>query len=142
MTLVISLILMILALAACYAFIKPIEQIKMESNRRKIVAMLVFFLAIIAMSTAFFSGWNILKTGKVALYENKIVIGQSAIPFTNIKNVIIETDRGTSLINPKINTRSIDILLIEEKSGAVHAISEEQYPVGEIMKKLKELTEK
>ncbi len=111
----------------------------MDYNRRMLLAMLFFFGGIIAAGTAFFSGWSMYKQGTVYLYEDAVRIGEERFAFTDIRRMVVKEDKGQSFVNPQITTRTTRILLIELKNGHVFALSEEQYPLADLLGRLKEI---
>lgn len=108
-------------------------------NRRLLGAMLLFFVFLIAGSTAFFSRLFMQKLGPVTLYENAIETPYGIVDYPNIRNAYIHIDKQPSMINPSITRKSTRMLLIETKDGSAHVLPEANYPIQEILGKMKEL---
>lgn len=126
----------ILALAGMvFLLLRPAKQ--GDRNRRLLVAMLSFFVFLIAASTAFFSWWSMEKTGPVHFYAAGIQTPYGKVKFQEIRNAYIHQDKEKSLVNPNVVTRATNILVIEEISGKTHALSEAQYPISQILGRLK-----
>ncbi|MEM1216777.1 MAG: hypothetical protein AAGJ82_13870 [Bacteroidota bacterium] len=114
---------------------------KGQRTNRIILAMLAFFVGMMAMATAFFSGWNLQKQGKVELYAEQLVIGSAVIPFDQIRNIAMRRDGGNSMLGITDDATVSVVLLIERRDGRTFALSSQHYPVNEIATELKELTE-
>lgn len=107
-----------------------------------ILAMLAFFVGLMAVGTAFFSGWSLRKQGKVELYQDGLQLGSSSIPYQDIKKIYYKQDKSSSPFQGPTNNETHTFLVIEQKGGKTHAISEESFPIGEIMTRIKEITKK
>ncbi len=107
-----------------------------------IIAMLAFFVGLMAVGTAFFSGWSLRKQGKVEIYQEGIQFGATEIPYTEIRKIYVKQDKSASVFQAQGATTTINYLVIEQEGGKVHAISEEYFPIGEIMGRIKEITKK
>lgn len=112
---------------------------KQNRNYRIILALLSFFVAMMALGTAFFSGWNLQRQGKVELYADQLVIGQEEIPFTAIRNITMKRDRGSSLLGINDQQTATTFLLIERSDGRSFVLSDQHFPLNEIAGRLKEL---
>lgn len=124
------------ALAGMLALLRK----KAEGRRRNqnmLAAMLLFFAALIGGGAAFFSWLKIRKTGPVTLYQDAIETPYGKASFGAIKDAYIHADREPSLIDPARAVRTTKMLVIEEKNGKTHVMSEEDYPINEILSALK-----
>jgi len=134
----------ILALAgfgtAYYLLKKPATGRAYTNN--SILAMLAFFVGTMAISTAFFSGWSLRKQGKIELYQEGIQLGADQIPYGEIRKIYFKQDKSASVFQAQGTTTTITFLVIEQEGGKTHAISEDQFPIGEIMSRIKEITKK
>lgn len=110
-----------------------------EHTKAALIAMLFFFAGLLATGTAFFSGWSLLKQGKVVLQQDQMQIGQSTIPYQNINKIYYKKDKQSSIFQGIEGTSTITFLVIEEKGAVIHALSEEQFPIGEIRTRLEEI---
>ena len=108
-----------------------------QRNQNIVMAMLLFFMFLIGSSTAFFSYLRMEKVGPVEIYERGMVTPYGAVAFEDIRNAEIVTDKSPSLLS-EATGRSTRILTIIEKSGKTHALSEEDYPVQEVLGKIKQ----
>ncbi len=108
-------------------------------NRNALLSMLTFFAFLIAASTAFFSSWSMKKTGPVSLFADRIELPSGTVAFSNLKNVAIKKEVERSVINPRQSTKEVKLLFIEEKTGKLHVLSELNYPVSEILSKIREV---
>jgi len=108
-----------------------------ERNRNIVIAMLLFFLFLIGSSTAFFSYLRVRKVGPVEIYETGMVTPYGKVAFKDIRNAEIMVDKSSSLLSEAAG-RSTRILAIIENSGKTHALSEEDYPVQEVLGRMKQ----
>ncbi len=108
-----------------------------QHNQNMLAAMLFFFVFLIGGGAAFFSWLKIRKTGPVSLYENAVETPYGRTAFNTIKDAYIHADREPSLINPARSVRTTKMLVIEEKGGKAHVLSEQDYPIDEILSALK-----
>ena len=105
-----------------------------------LVAMLFFFLGLLATGTAFFSGWSLLRQGKVVIQANQIQIGNAEIPYNEITRIYYKRDKQASIFQAVEGTTTITFLVVETKIGKTFALSEQQYPIGEIRSRIEEVT--
>lgn len=106
-----------------------------------LLGMLVGFIALISMGIAIFGWLATTKTGTVKIYADRIELGRQLLAFRNIENAVIEESRETSLVNPSITIRSVQLLFITDRQGHTYVLSEENYPIKEIMSHLRQLTQ-
>ena len=102
-----------------------------------LVGMLIGFIALIALGTGIFGWLAMTKNTTVAIYTDKIELGKKEIPFGQLKDAVIETSKETSMINPNITKKSVQLLFISDNQGKTYAFSEEHYPIREMMTNLK-----
>ena len=107
-------------------------------NFQQLGAMLLFFCFMIGAGMAFFSWWAKRKTGPVRIFTYAIETPYGLATFKNIKNAYMKEETRKSFINPNITTGSYKLLIIEEIDGKTHVLTEGNYDLEEIMKKLKE----
>jgi hypothetical protein len=110
---------------------------KLDRNRMLLLAMLAFFAFIIAGGTAFFSWWSARKVGPVSVFADAIETPYGKANFADIRNAFIETETERSLLNANITTASVRLLIIEEKDGRTHVLSETNYPIDAVLAALK-----
>lgn len=126
------------ALAGMYLLLRK-SKYRGDRNRRLVGAMLLFFVFLIAGSTAFFSNLFTRKVGPVHLYEDHMETPYGTVAYTDISNAYIYVDKEPSFVNPNITRRSTRLLLIEEKDGGTHVLPEENYPIQEILGRMREV---
>ena len=100
-------------------------------------AMLLVFVFMIGLSTAFFSWWTQHKIGPVIIYTNAITTPYGTVKFARIDNAYIEEQRQPSLVNPSLTRSRYKLLIIEEIDGKTHALSEENYDLNLILQRLR-----
>lgn len=102
-----------------------------------LIGMLIGFLALIALGTGIFGWIALAKNTTFSIYEDRVVFGKRQIPFQNLRNAIIEESKETSWINPNITKKSVQLLFVTDYQGNTYVFSEENYPIKEIIAKLK-----
>jgi hypothetical protein len=136
-----GIILAIVGFATSYYLLKKPATGRTYTGN-SILAMLAFFVGMMAISTAFFSGWSLRKQGKIELYQEGIQLGADQIPYGTIRKIYFKQDKSASIFQAQGTTKTNTFLVIEQEGGKTHAISEEQFPIGEIMTRIKEITKK
>jgi hypothetical protein len=102
-----------------------------------LIGMLIGFIAIISLGTGIFGWLAIAKNRTLHIYADRIEFGKRRIPFQNLENAVIEESKETSWINPNITKKSVQLLFLADNQGKTYVLSAENYPVKEIMAKLK-----
>ena len=103
-----------------------------KHNQNMLIAMLLFFLMIISAGTALFSWLSMHKTGPVTIYADAIETPYGKTTFGNIKSAEIIIDQAVGLLPTGGNRRTVKLLLIEERSGKAHVLSEKNYDIQRI----------
>jgi hypothetical protein len=111
-------------------------------NQRMMIAMLLFFAAMIAAGTAVFTYLNMQNIGTVYIYEDGIATSGDRFPYKEIKSANIIADKETSLLIPGQSTRTTELLLIEANDRKSIALSEEDYDIRAILSAIKAAVEK
>lgn len=124
-------------LAGCVFLLKKATDGGENRNYHLLGAMLLFFVFMIGISTAFFSWWTQRKIGPVKIYADAITTPYGEASFGEIDKAYIEEERQPSLINPNVTRERYNLLIIEEIGGKVHALSEENYDLRDILQKLR-----
>ncbi len=106
-------------------------------QRNIIIAMLLFFLGMIAAGTSFFTFWTQQKTGPVLIYADAVETTFGKSYFQDIKNASITVAGNQSLINPNQQRGATRLLLIEQHNGKAHVLSEENYKIEAVLNKLR-----
>ncbi|MCB0559854.1 MAG: hypothetical protein H6573_25400 [Lewinellaceae bacterium] len=109
----------------------------LSHNQNMLAAMLLFFVMLISSGTAFFSWLKIRKTGTVTVYRDAVETPFGKATFSNFKDAYIYADNQPSLVSPGRTVRTTKILVIEERTGKTHAMSEADYPVKEMLPAIK-----
>lgn len=109
-----------------------------KRNQNLLIAMLTFFVFLIATGTSFFSFWEQQKIGPVLIFENAISTPYGKADFQNIRNAHIEVTRQKSWVNPQQGKNAVQLLIIEEKNKKVHVLSELNYDIITILGSLRE----
>ncbi|MBX2875990.1 MAG: hypothetical protein KTR30_27970 [Saprospiraceae bacterium] len=126
----------VIAFGLCtWLFLKKEE----GKNRQRniIIAMLLFFLGMIAAGTSFFTFWTYQKTGPVLIYADAVETTYGKSYFRDIKNASITVAGNKSLVNPNQQRGVTRLLLIEQHDGKAHVLSEENYKIEAILNKLR-----
>ena len=139
-TFTISLILTIAGLIVMGYFLKNSSDYKTR-NRNLLIAMLSFFMFMIAGGTSFFSWLTVQKISDVVIDKEKVTTGYGTSEYNKISRVYFHDDVNRSPINPAIQKRYTRFLIIEEIKGKTHALSEEHFKINEIYAKLSEKLE-
>ncbi len=108
-------------------------------NMTMVVAMLLFFIGMIGAGTAVFSALTLRRLQPVVLTRETLTTGYGEVSLREINTAQIVEDRQVSLVNPSMTTRSTRLLLIEERSGKVHALSEKHYDINRILGSMREV---
>lgn len=133
-------IIAFLVFAACGlgTFLLLRQKASRESkNMNALIAMLLFFIGMIALGTFIFNGLAYQRVGTVTIYENGIQLGNKQINFAKIENAKIEEIVETSFFNPNLVKDKTQVLFIAEKGGKTYALSSEHYPVEKIMERMR-----
>ena len=130
-------IIALAALAGTVALLKK-KAAGRSYNQNMLAAMLLFFLMLISSGTAFFSWLKIRKTGPVSIYKDAVETPYGRASFAAIKDAYIHADKEPSLIDPNRSVRTTNMLVIEEKGGKTHVMSEQDYPIKEMLPALKD----
>lgn len=107
-------------------------------NRNMLVAMLLFFLTIISTGTALFSWLSMRKTGPVTITDSAIETPYGKVEFKDVRNAEIIVDRPVRLLPTNSDRGTVKLLIIEERSGKAHVMSEENYDIQRIFGTLRE----
>lgn len=135
----ISIIAFIVSVACGIGTFLLLRQKKRGSakNMNVLIAMLLFFVGMIALGTFVFNGLAYQRIGTVTIYESGIQLGKKQIPFSDLENAKIEEIVETSFINPNSIRENTRVLFIADKSGKTYALSSEHYPVDKIMERMR-----
>lgn len=134
-----SILVALAAAAAVFYFLRPSKE-RGQRNTRVLVAMLFFFMAIMAAGTAFFSFWNSRRTlAPVLVFEDRLESGYGTSSMKNIKVAYLKTEDRNTLFPTAQNAKKDTFLLVEQRDGRTHVFSHQDYPVKEMAVKIREL---
>ena len=135
---------LIAALVGLGAMLYLLKRSTEGSNRNRFIigAMLAFFVCMIGTGTVLLSWITIQKIGPVTLYEDAIETGYGRAELVSIKRIFFHEDVQRSMLNSELERATIRFLIIEERSGKNHALSEENYEINKIYGKLKQVLDK
>lgn len=108
---------------------------KYTHNMRMLIGMLAFFALLIASGTLMFSWLTKAKLGPVSLYENRIQTPYGTTEFKAIKDIYFEESVEQTWLGT--NGKRSKLLMIAEKKGNGHVLSEMNYPIQQIGNELK-----
>lgn len=138
-----SLLFVVIGLGVMYFFLKKTKESAVNRNQNYLIAMLAFFVFMIAGCTAFFS-WatTAYKIKDVIVSVETIETGDGVSQIKHISKVYYHKDVQRSLINPGMQKGSTQFLIIEEIKGKTHALSAENYNIQQIHGLLKKRMKK
>ena len=81
--------------------------------------------------------WMALAVFVIGMIGAIWLFRQKPTPGSSIYTGLVETSKETSMINPNITKKSVQLLFISDNQGKTYAFSEEHYPIREMMPNLK-----
>lgn len=130
----------LLALGALLAILAGKLEVA-DRNRRLLLAMLLFFTVLIAGGTAFFSWLTSYRIDTVTLYSRGLTTPYGTVAYEDIRDAYIRKEEQRSFVNPDIVRSSTRLLIIEERDGKTHVLSEENYALEPIFSTLRQQME-
>ncbi|MBK7408862.1 MAG: hypothetical protein IPJ40_12880 [Saprospirales bacterium] len=103
---------------------------------RQVVPLWTFIICMLGLGTTIFSFWNHQKIGPIVLDGKGIETPYGKALYTDIARIYIHKEIDRSLIDPSLGRDTTKWLIIEERNGTRHALSEDQYNLPEIMQSL------
>jgi hypothetical protein len=132
--------LALLAAAALWALArKGANTPSLDRNRRMLLAMLCYFVVLMGVGVAGFSGWNRSRTPSVSIDADALRWGSEVIPIGDIRQAAIENNQQNSFVNPDIAVSSSRMLVIERKDGRRYVFAEGVYDIAGILNALREM---
>ena len=113
----------------------------MEDNRRYLYAMLLGFGALIALGTGLLKVYSLWRLQPIVVYNTRVVTPYGAAVYKNLIDFGIQLEKKTSLINPEVSRDSVRYLMLFEKGGKTHVLSEGDYPIDSIYATLNRIVE-
>ncbi len=140
LTTIIFLSLMIICL--CLLFYVNKKELSYAHKKRKgMYNMLLVIGILLTSSTAILNFWDSFQYQKVKIFSDRIELPSGAVPFKKIHKTYIYVHRPPTIVSPPPDSlMNYDhSLFIEEidKSKPMHILPEENYPIFEIIDKLK-----
>ncbi|MEN0003968.1 MAG: hypothetical protein AAF798_07490 [Bacteroidota bacterium] len=126
---------------ACIAGLVYMLRATMERigrNRQLLIAMLLFFGAMLAGGSAFLSWLTSDKVGTVTLYKQGVSTPYGSVRYESI----IRTGISLNKQNTLFQAADKKLLIIEERSGKAHVLSEANYPIEQLLGALRNAQEK
>lgn len=108
-----------------------------DVNRRNLGAMLSFFVAMMGLGTALFTGWFLYRMQPVTIEAGRLDTGFGRYEIANVSDARIVTDTRRSFVNPNVTTGSDRILVIEFGASESIAFPSEKYDVEGILQALR-----
>ncbi|MEQ8704103.1 MAG: hypothetical protein RIC19_09305 [Phaeodactylibacter sp.] len=134
-TLIFALLATVVGLAGTFLLLrKPAP--RGQHNQRMLIAMLLFFTFLIGASTAFFSWMRTERLEPVMIYNNAVETSYGKVAYKDLGNAKIVTDQQNQPFS-NLNQGTTRLLVILEKDGKTHALSEEDYPIEEVLRELR-----
>ena len=114
-----------------------------EAKRRGLFSILLGIAFLITTSTAVLNFWNSQKFKTIKLYKDSIETPRGKIAFEDIQNAYIYIDKPMTITTPPHDSlMNYDrLLILEEFDKTSHVMAEENYPIEDILGKIKLLVE-
>jgi len=104
---------------------------------RSLLALLSFILALVAGGTALFSKLTSERIGTVRLGEDFLETPYGKTKLADIRDAYIEMDQRPNPLNPGQKRDRVRLLIVLEEDGKTHVLSEENYPIEEILREMR-----
>ena len=108
-----------------------------DHNRQMLLSMLLFFGMLIAGATAALDYWNASRIATVRLLPERLETGYGTVRYDQVKQFFIKSEQNYALFGVKKGS-PVKLLVIEEKTGKTHVLSEVNYDVLAIARALDE----
>ncbi|MFK8006765.1 MAG: hypothetical protein AB8H03_10350 [Saprospiraceae bacterium] len=114
------------------------------AKRRGLYSILLGIALLLTTSTAILNFWNSFKIKPIKLYKDAIETPRGKVAFEDIQNAYILVDKPMTITTPPADSlmNYKRLLMLEEFDKTSHAMSEENYPIEEILEKLRFLAKK
>jgi len=113
----------------------------MEGNMRKLIAMLLGFGLIMALGSGLFRAFSLWKLQPIEIYRDRVVLPSGVALFRNLDDFGLKGTKRTSIADPNLVRDSMRYLMLFEKGGKTHVLSEGDYPIDSIYAKLEKANE-
>jgi len=110
-----------------------------EAKRRGLYSILLGIALLLTTSTAVLNFWNSFKFKPIKLYADAIETPRGKVNLKDIQNAYIYVDRPMTISTPPPDSlMNYDkMLVLEEFDKTSHVMSEENYPIEDILEKLR-----
>jgi hypothetical protein len=126
--------------ASIALLIRPRINGNLKKTNLHLVAMLCFFIALSGAGAVIFSGAQLLRLQPLKLDATGFSIRKQSVEWGDITEIRIEQSQQKNALNmPTHNNR---ILLIKAANGRFFFFAEENYPLPEIIARIKSFREK
>ncbi len=114
-----------------------------EAKRRGLYSILLGIALLLTSSTAILNFWNSFKFKPIKLFKDSIETPRGKVAYEDIQNAYIYIDKPTTITTPPADSlMNYDrLLILEEFNKTSHVMAEENYPIEDILKKLRALAE-
>lgn len=112
--------------------------VDIESNRRKLLGMLSYFVVLVCVGVAVFSLWSMYRNAEVVVDRYEIRRGAEHIRLVDIRQAEIRQEAMQSYVNPNRTLSSGRILLITQQDGPPMVLGDDHYQVDEILRAIRE----
>jgi hypothetical protein len=115
-----------------------------QAKRRGLYSILLGIALLLTSSTAVLNFWNSLKFTSIKLYQDSIETPRGKVAYEDIQNAYIYIDRPMTITTPPADSlMSYDrLLVLEEFDKTSHVMAEENYPIEDILEKIKAMAKK
>lgn len=128
-----------------YLFYYQKKELSYDAKKRRgMISIVLGTLLLLTTSTGILNWWNSFKIKPVTVYQNSIDLPKGNVLFKDIRKAFIFVDKPMTIASPPPDSlmNYKRLLIIEEKDDASHALSEANYPIEEILEKMRSLTKK
>ncbi len=142
---VITVIFTILSLVilGIIIFLNKREMSYDEAKRRGLYSILLGIALLLTTSTAVLNFWNSLKFKTIKLYKDSIETPRGKVAYEDIQNAYIYIDKPMTISTPPPDSlMNYDrLLILEQFDKTSHVMSEENYPIEDILEKIRLMAE-
>lgn len=112
-----------------------------EAKRRGLYSILLGIALLLTTSTAILNFWNSFEFKPIKLYSDSIETPRGKVAFENIQNAYIYIDKPMMITTPPADSlMNYDrLLILEEFDKTSHVMSEDNYPIEDILGKIRQL---
>ena len=135
-------ILLGLALMGLAFYLHKKEVAYENRNIKNLGFLMSLFGIVLCFGVALFSFINLQRIQPVELHAKQLKIEGDYLPFTDIKRVYLHQDFQASHISAQLIRDTTYILVVEERAGKTHLLSEENYPIKEMVVAINEQMER